>query len=127
MLADPKPITTYADVMSKVGLLYKGTVHRYTLTSTGDLASLTLQNAHRYRRERYNHDLEAQGADGSAKAVNKEDYWAEIPGSLFTILASDVSTINVRHIVGKVEENDERIRELIEELVQEARAQRPAQ
>jgi hypothetical protein len=92
------------------------------LTSTGDLASLTLQDAHRYRRERYNHDLEAQGADGSAKAVNKEDHWAEIPGNLFTILASDISTINVRHIVGKVEENDTRIRELIEELVQEARA-----
>jgi hypothetical protein len=118
MLAHSKPITTSADVLSKVGILYKGIVYRYSLTSTGDLASLTLQETSRFRREEYLKKRELNpGAD-----LKKEDYWTSIPGNLFTILISDVSTINVRHSYSAIEKSDKRIRELIEQIVLEARS-----
>ena len=80
------------DVLTKSGIMYSGRLADKALTPSGQLASLTLESPRRFRREHY---LEARKADPSAKA---EFFWKPIPGNLFVIVASEISTLNIRHI-----------------------------
>jgi hypothetical protein len=80
------------DVLTKSGTLYAGRLADKVIAASGDLQSLTLDSPRRFRRDQY---LEAQKADPSVKV---EAYWKSIPGNLFVVVASDISTMNIRHV-----------------------------
>jgi hypothetical protein len=111
MLSDQGKVEVGADVLTKVGILYKGRVSQYILGRDGALSSLILEVPFRFRRDEYKASVD--------RALNPrtEDFWARIPGRSFTILASDISTINLRHSSPKA---DAEIRALFEELLREA-------
>jgi hypothetical protein len=92
VLLPARQMSIEVDVLTRSGKLYSGRLADKVIASSGDLQSLTLDSPRRFRREQY---LEAQKSDPSVKA---ESYWASIPGNLFLIVASDISTLNIRHI-----------------------------
>jgi hypothetical protein len=83
------------DVLTKSGILYQGKLEDKVIAPDGGLQSVTLAEPKRFRREHYLKDSEA----GAVSAVN---YWKPIPGNLFVIVASDIATLNVRHIPASV-------------------------
>jgi hypothetical protein len=92
VLLPSKDMTIEVDVLTKSGILYKGRLSENVLAPTGDLQSLTLDSPQRFRREQY---LEAVKAGKEPKA---EAFWKPIPGNIFVIIASDIASLNVRHI-----------------------------
>jgi hypothetical protein len=110
MLSEQGKVEVKADVMTKIGILYRGRVAQYILGHHGDLSSLILEQAVRFRRDEY--------IDHGNRGLKpkKEDYWADIPGRSFTILASDISTINLQHSSPMNEE----MQALVESLLTEA-------
>jgi hypothetical protein len=80
------------DVLTKSGTLYAGRLADKVIAASGDLQSLTLDSPRRFRRDQY---FEAQKAVPSVKV---EAYWKPIPGNLFVVVASDISTMNIRHV-----------------------------
>ena len=80
------------DVLTKTGTMYSGRLADKVMTASGELESLTLETPRRFRREQY---LAAQKSDPEIKA---ERFWKPIPGNMFVILGSDISTLNIRHI-----------------------------
>jgi hypothetical protein len=110
MLSEQGKVEVKADVMTKIGILYRGRVAQYILGHHGDLSSLILEEAVRFRRDEF--------IDHGNRGLKpkKEDYWANIPGRSFTILASDISTINLQHSSPMNEE----MQALVESLLTEA-------
>lgn len=92
VLLPARQMSIEVDVLTKSGTLYSGRLADKVIAASGDLQSLTLDSPRRFRRDQY---LEAQKADPSVKA---ESYWKTIPGNLFVVVASDISTMNIRHI-----------------------------
>ncbi|HWJ49106.1 MAG TPA: hypothetical protein VNS62_15730 [Candidatus Udaeobacter sp.] len=81
-----------ADVLTKTGILYQGTVQDRMLNNDGSLASITLANPRRFEREEFR----------KAKALDIEtvsdEFWFNIPGNLFIVMASDIANLNLRYI-----------------------------
>jgi hypothetical protein len=81
-----------ADVLTKTGGLYQGTVQDRMLNSDGSLQSITLANPRRFERAQFR----------QAKAQDLEtvpdEYWINIPGNLFIVMASDIANLNLRYI-----------------------------
>ena len=79
-----------ADVLTKGNVLYRGRIERLLLERDGSLAGLYLLQTYRYRREHYLDDVKA------GKNPNPEQYWKIVPSHGFLVMASDISTINLR-------------------------------
>jgi hypothetical protein len=81
-----------ADVLTKSGGLYQGMVQDRMLNNDGSLASITLANPRRFER----------GDFRKAKAEDIEtvtdEFWFNIPGNLFIVMASDIANLNLRYI-----------------------------
>lgn len=84
-----------ADVLTKTGGLYQGTVQDRMLGNDGSLVSITLANPRRFERADFR----------KAKAEDLEtvpdEYWFNIPGNLFIVMASDIANLNLRYILRK--------------------------
>ena len=101
--------------MTKGGILYRGTVFEKRISADGDLATLILKNAQRMVRNDFQRDRnsyeENKAANPDLQKPNTEDYWRDIPGELFLVNGSEISSVNVRHIrsvkVLKPKENEE--------------------
>lgn len=92
VLLASKTMSIEVDVLAKNGIVYAGRLADKVLTPTGDLQSVTLGKPRRFQRDEY---LKAKETD---PAIKPDDFWKAIPGELFVIVASEISTVNVRHI-----------------------------
>jgi hypothetical protein len=79
------------DILTKSGVLYRGTIEKPFLGPDGSLSGILLSNPERYERERYLDDVKA------GKNPNKDEYWRKIPSQTFFVFASEISNINLRH------------------------------
>ena len=81
-----------ADVLTKTGGLYQGTNTDRTLSNDGALVSLTLANPRRFER------TEFRKAKASDLTTTADEYWFNIPGNLFIVMASDIANLNLRYV-----------------------------
>ena len=81
-----------ADVLTKTGGLYQGTVQDRMLNSDGSLASITLANPRRFER------AEFRKAKSEDIETVSDEFWFNIPGNLFIVMASDIANLNLRYI-----------------------------
>jgi hypothetical protein len=81
-----------ADVLTKTGGLYQGTVQDRMLNSDGSLQSITLANPRRFER------AEFRKAKAEDLATVPDEYWFNIPGNLFIVMAADIANLNLRYI-----------------------------
>lgn len=81
-----------ADVLTKAGGLYQGTVQDRMLNNDGSLASITLANPRRFER------AEFRKAKSEDLETVPDEFWFNIPGNLFIVMASDIANLNLRYI-----------------------------
>ena len=81
-----------ADVLTKTGGLYQGTVQDRMLNNDGSLASITLANPRRFER------AEFRKAKSEDIETVPDEFWFNIPGNLFIVMASDIANLNLRYI-----------------------------
>jgi hypothetical protein len=81
-----------ADVLTKTGGLYQGTVQDRMLNGDGSLQSITLANPRRFAR------AEFQKAKTEDIETVTDEFWFNIPGNLFIVMASDIANLNLRYI-----------------------------
>lgn len=81
-----------ADVLTKTGGLYQGAIQDRMLNADGSLQSITLANPRRFER------AEFRKAKAEDLATTAEEYWFNIPGNLFIVMASDIANLNLRYI-----------------------------
>jgi hypothetical protein len=79
-----------ADIFTKSNILYRGRIARPFLEPDGSLSGLLLSSPQRYDRQAFVEDKKA------GKKPNKDDYWRDMPSNTFLMLASEISTINLR-------------------------------
>lgn len=91
ILLPSKDLRIYVDVLTKSGLMYQGVLEDKALTSDGTLLNITLAEPMRFQREQF---LEERKKDPEA---NAGIYWKKIPGSVFIVLASDITSFNLRY------------------------------
>ena len=90
MLLPGSDLELYADVLTGSGL-YRGSVQDKVLGVDGNLRSLTLGNPQRFQREQFD---KAKDED---ETVLVDDFWRDIPGNLFVVLAADMKNVNLRY------------------------------
>jgi hypothetical protein len=81
-----------ADVLTKTGGLYQGTIQDRMLNNDGSLASITLANPRRFER------AEFRKAKAEDIETVSDEFWFNIPGNLFIVMASDIANLNLRYI-----------------------------
>ena len=81
-----------ADVLTKTGGLYQGTVQDRMLNNDGSLASITLANPRRFER------AEFRKAKSEDLETVPDEFWFNVPGNLFIVMASDIANLNLRYI-----------------------------
>ena len=96
ILLPAKEMNIGVDVLTKSGILYAGALEDKVIGPDGNLQTLTLREPKRFRREEYLEDKKNQ------LNPKPESYWKAIPGNLFVIMASDITTLNVRHLPATV-------------------------
>lgn len=100
------------DVLTKSGILYRGTVYERNIGPDGTLQTLILEHAQRFLHADFVRvrTIWESGSKTEEQKPNSSDYWRPIPGKLFLIIGADISSVNVRHeLVSAAEksENDE--------------------
>ncbi len=101
LLKDPKQYSVSVDVMTKSGLLYRGSVNEKAIASDGKLETLILTGVDRFLYPEFvraRAAYEASNDKPSAVKPVRDTYWRRIPGELFLITGSEISTVNVRHV-----------------------------
>jgi hypothetical protein len=81
-----------ADVLTKTGGLYQGTVQDRMLNNDGSLQSITLSNPRRFERAEF-HKAKSEDIE-----TVTDEFWFNIPGNLFIVMASDIANLNLRYI-----------------------------
>ena len=102
LVRDRKELIVRIDVMTKGGTLYRGNVFEKRISGDGELATLILKNAERMIRDDfYKSQVDCEvinRADPAAAQPDTESYWRSIPGEMFLLNGSEISTVNVRHV-----------------------------
>jgi hypothetical protein len=96
ILLSSKKMNIAVDVLTKDGTLYQGILENKMIAPDGSLQTLTLTEPKRFRREPFLKDRE------KSPALKPDGYWKAIPGNLFVIMASDITTLNVKHVPATV-------------------------
>ncbi len=81
-----------ADVLTKTGGLYQGMVQDRMLNTDGSLQSITLANPRRFERDDF------RKAKSEDLETVPDEFWFNIPGNLFIVMASDIANLNIRYI-----------------------------
>jgi hypothetical protein len=81
-----------ADVLTKSGGLYQGAIQDRMLNADGSLQSITLANPRRFERAEF-HKAKAEDIE-----TVSDEFWFNIPGNLFIVMASDIANLNLRYI-----------------------------
>lgn len=92
MLLPSRGLLLFVDVLTKGDNLYQGRLTDKSLGADGGLVNVTLTEPGKFRREQY---LEAQK---SVSTISAADYWASIPGEIFVIMGSDITTVNIGYV-----------------------------
>ncbi len=92
ILLPSKNMNIAVDILTKSGMLYQGALQDKVIAPNGELLTVALGSPKRFRREKYLEDCK------TIPALKPESYWTPIPGNLFVIVASDIASLNVRHI-----------------------------
>jgi hypothetical protein len=80
------------DALSTLNILYRGRLVNWFTDQDGKLAGIFLINAQRFRRDQI-------ARDRAANIIRKnEDYWAAVPGSNLYLVASSLTSYNVRYV-----------------------------
>jgi hypothetical protein len=81
-----------ADVLTKSNALYQGTIQDRMLNPDGSLQGVILANPRRFLREEFQREkLDDPGTPS-------DDFWINIPGNLFIVMASDIANLNLKYI-----------------------------
>lgn len=91
----PKP-TDYiqADILTKINILFRGTLIEPHLGADGGLVSLTLASPRKFKRE----ELLLDRAAEPGTKLDSSLYWSEIVAQSFIIMASEIVTLNLNYI-----------------------------
>jgi len=81
-----------ADVLTKTGGLYQGAIQDRMLNNDGSLQSITLANPRRFERNDF------RKAKSEDLETVPDEFWFNIPGNLFIVMASDIANLNLRYI-----------------------------
>ena len=87
---DPRTIVEI-DALSSLNILYRGRLVNWFTDQAGQLEGIFLINAQRFQR-----DLLARDRAGNIHKPN-EDYWVPVPGSNLYLVASSLTSYNVRY------------------------------
>jgi hypothetical protein len=91
MLLPSKNVHIHVDILAKSGIIYRGRLASKSLNADGSLSSITLEQPERFRRDAY---LEAmRDNQGTPPAT----FWKSIPGNMFVLLGSEISSLNLRY------------------------------
>jgi hypothetical protein len=96
MLLPSPDMNIEVDVLTKSDVLYQGALRDKILAQDGSLQSITLGSPKKFEREKF---LEARKQNPDCRS---EEYWKAIPGSLFVVIASDITNLNIRHLPSSV-------------------------
>jgi hypothetical protein len=92
MLLPEPDLSLVADVLTRNGTLYQGSIGDKTLNSDGSLQTLTLVAPRRFVRDDFKKAVEAD------PKIDREKYWHSIPGNLFVILGVDIVNMNILYV-----------------------------
>jgi hypothetical protein len=101
LLEDHKLYSIEVDVMTKSAILYRGSVSEKNVGADGNLQTLILTNACRFLHADFLRDraqFESLEDKSNAKKPSTEKYWRKVPGVLFFIVGSDITSVNIRHM-----------------------------
>lgn len=102
LVRDRKELIVRIDVLTKNGILYRGNVFEKRINNDGELATLILENAQRMMRADFAKDRAEyetkKASDPTVAKPDTESYWRVIPGEMFLLNGSEISTVNVRHV-----------------------------
>jgi hypothetical protein len=88
---DPRTVVEI-DALSSLNVLYRGRLVNWFTDQDGKLAGVFLINAQRFRRDQI-------ARDRAANIFKKnEEYWASVPGSNLYLVASSLTSYNVRYV-----------------------------
>ena len=122
LLENRKQHSIEVDVMTKSGILYRGSVSEKSIGSDGNLQTLILAAACRFLHTDFVRDrTQFEGLDDKTQATkpSPDKYWRKIPGVVFYIVGSDITSVNIRHVdqISSVEPNkDEQLQSLLREV-----------
>ena len=88
---DPRTVVEI-DALSSLNVLYRGRLVNWFTDQDGKLAGVFLINAQRFRRDQIARDR------ASNIFKNTEEYWAAVPGSNLYLVASSLTSYNVRYV-----------------------------
>jgi hypothetical protein len=88
---DPRTVVEI-DALSSLNVLYRGRLVNWFTDQDGKLAGVFLINAQRFRRDQIARDRAAN------IFKNTEEYWAAVPGSNLYLVASSLTSYNVRYV-----------------------------
>jgi hypothetical protein len=83
------------DVLALPDVLFSGTLAEHHIEPDGSLVSVTLTKPRKYRREEL---LEARKASNYSQEMDKEQFWTDIPGRSFILMADKIISMNVNYI-----------------------------
>ncbi len=101
LLANPRQYSVGVDVMTKGGVLYRGNVNEKVIGQDGTLQTLILTSVDRFLYSEFTRARTAYESLPNKKDAKKplnEEFWRHIPGELFVIVGSEVTSVNVRHV-----------------------------
>jgi hypothetical protein len=96
MLLPSKDLRLFVDILTKGDNLYQGRLADKTLGPDGTLVNVILSEPAKFQRQQY---LEAQKDD---PLIAPGTFWTKIPGEIFVIMASDITTVNVRYVQSRI-------------------------
>jgi hypothetical protein len=82
------------DVLTKLDVLFRGTLIEHHLASDGALVSITLAEPQKFKRKEL---LEARVAR-PAKHLDTAEYWSPIEAHSFVIMAAEIVTLNLNYV-----------------------------
>lgn len=106
-----KDVKVRADVLTNNNVLYQGIVAEKMLGSDGSLDCITLAEPSRFQRDAY---LEAKKVDPT---ISPTTFWKKIPSNVFVIMATEITSLNLRHSSPSAVAEDPEILEMLSELL----------
>ena len=83
------------DVLTKLDVLFRGTLSDHQLASDGSLVNLTLSDPQKFRRQEL---LRDRLALGPLLEPDSSQYWSPIEARSFIVMASEIVTLNLNYV-----------------------------
>ena len=83
------------DVLTKLDVLFRGTLSDHQLASDGSLVNITLSDPQKFRRQEL---LRDRLALGPLLEPDSSQYWSPIEARSFIVMASEIVTLNLNYV-----------------------------